>query len=378
MNFKSLEKILSNEPSYRLKQARKAVFSDLIGDWRDATNLPLALRGELDEKAPLFIDGEVYASKDGKTVKAVIKLRDGLKVEAVLMRRADGRNSACLSSQVGCPLGCGFCATGATGFKRNLTADEIIGQYLFLARYLKNNFTPLNKNIGGKKEKNTIRTNNSKSLKRGDDLTGRKAENKITNVVYMGMGEPFLNYENVMESIKILNDKNFIGLGARHISISTSGIVDGIKKLANENLQINLAVSLHAPDDKLRSFLMPINKRYSIKKVLSAVDGYIEKTGRRVMFEYLMIKGINDSPALAKKLASLMKRPLYLVNLIPYNPTDKFKPSSAEAIKKFKSVLEKEGVAVTRRHSFGQDIKAACGQLAGKTETRETSGIRPN
>jgi len=333
MDLKLLEKILNSEPRYRLKQARKAVFSDLIDSWQDATNLPLALREKLDGKVPLFIDGEIYASKDGKTVKAVIKLKDGLKIEAVLMRHARGRNSVCLSSQVGCPLGCGFCATGAAGFKRNLTVDEITGQYLFLARYLKNSI---------------------------------KEENKITNVVYMGMGEPFLNYENVMSSVRILNDKGLIGLGARHISISTAGIVDGIKKLANENLQINLAVSLHAPDDKLRSSLMPINKKYSIKRVLSAVDRYIEKTGRRVMFEYLMIKGINDSPALAKKLASLMKRPLYLINLIPYNPTDKFKPSTPEAIKIFKSILEKEGAAVTQRHSFGQDINAACGQLAGK------------
>ncbi len=333
MDLKLLEKILNSEPRYRLKQARKAVFSDLIDSWQDATNLPLALREKLDGKVPLFINGEVHSSKDGKTVKAVIRLKDGLKIEAVLMRHAAGRNSICLSSQVGCPLGCGFCATGAAGFRRNLTTDEIVGQYLFLARYLKNHF---------------------------------EGENKVTNVVYMGMGEPFLNYENVMNSIRILNDKNLIGLGARHISISTAGIVDGIKKLANENLQVNLAVSLHSPDDKLRSSLMPINKRYSTKRVLSAVDRYIEKTGRRVMFEYLMIRGVNDSPALAKKLASLMKRPLYLINLIPYNPTDKFKPSPPDAIKKFKAILEKEGAAVTQRHSFGQDIKAACGQLAGK------------
>jgi len=180
----------------------------------------------------------------------------------------------------------------------------------------------------------------------------------------MGMGEPFLNYENVLGAIYDINDQNKIGLGARHISISTAGIIDGIKKLAKEKLQINLAISLHAPDDKLRSELMPINKRYPLPKLLAAVDNYIIKTSRRVMFEYLLIDNINDTFTQSKKLAVLMKKPLYLVNLISYNPTGKFEPSSREAIKKFRNILEKEGVAVTQRNSLGQDINAACGQLA--------------
>ncbi len=333
MDIKLLKTTLKNEPNFRFKQTQKAVFTDLIDDWSKVTSLPINLREKLNKEVPLFINGEIYKSKDEKTIKALIELKDGLKIEAVLMRHKNGRNTACLSSQVGCPLGCGFCATGMAGFKRNLTAAEIVNQYLFLARFLKNSF---------------------------------KEKNKITNVVYMGMGEPFLNYENVMSSVKILNDKELIGLGARHISISTAGITEGIKKLANENMQINLAVSLHAPTDKLRSVLMPINKRYSIEKVLDAVERYIEKTGRRVMFEYLMIKDVNDSPKDAKKLATLMKRPLFLVNLISYNPTNKFEPSLSPSVKRFKDILEKEGVAVTQRHSFGRDIKAACGQLAGK------------
>lgn len=330
MELESLKKVLREEPAFRFKQAEKAVFSDFISDWSEATNLPLALREKLNSECSLSVKSEIFESKDRKTVKAVIVLRDGLKIETVLMRHADGRNSVCVSSQVGCPLACGFCATGAGGFKRDLSADEIIGQYLFFARYLK------------------------------------KSGKKITNAVYMGMGEPFLNYDNVLKSIRILNDKDLIGLGARHISISTAGKLSGIKKLAKENLQVNLAISLHAPENKLRSSLMPVNKKYPLEKILDAVDYYIAKISRRVMFEYLMIKGVNDSPAQAEALAKIMKRPLYLVNLISCNPTGKFEPSAEENIKKFKNILEKKGVAVTRRYSFGQDIKAACGQLAGK------------
>lgn len=333
MEINKLKNILKNEPNYRLKQAYKALYKDLIVNWSEATVFPLELRNKLNQEYPLATFGKVFESKNKRTAKALIKLADGLKVEAVFMRHAGGRNSVCLSSQVGCPMNCGFCATGAMGFKRNLTVDEIISQYLFLARYSKSKFG---------------------------------VNSKITNVIYMGMGEPFLNYDNVIASIKILNDKDFIGLGARHISISTAGVVEGIKKLAGENIQVNLAISLHAPNNKLRSALMPINKKYSIEKLLSAVDYYIKKTSRRVMFEYMMIKGVNDSLMHARELARLMKKPLYMVNLIQYNPTNKFRPSSAENIIKFKNTLEKEGVAATERMSFGKDIKAACGQLAGK------------
>ena len=334
MNFKLLTMVLQDEPKYRFKQACKALFVDLVSDWQEVTVFSVSLREKLNQEFPLNIKADIYESEDNNTVKALIELKDGFKIETVLMRHSNNRNTICVSSQVGCPLGCNFCATGAAGFKRNLEVEEIVNQYLYLARYLKN-----------KKE-------------------------KITNVVFMGMGEPFLNYKNVMESIRIINDKDLIALGARHISISTSGIVDGIKKLSKENIQVNLAVSLHAPDDKLRSSLMPINNKYNIKRLLLAVNNYIEKTSRRVMFEYLMIKDVNDSPSQASKLAQLMKQPLHLVNLISYNPTNleknKFLPSPVFNIKRFKDILEKEGVAVTERESFGQDIKAACGQLSGK------------
>jgi len=329
MNLAQLNEALKGEPTYRLLQAKKAVFQDLIDNWDRVTTLPLNLRKILNKEYPLLIDGELFFSEDRRTAKALITLNDGLKIESVLMRHLK-RNTICVSSQVGCPLGCLFCATGKMGFKRNLEVFEIVEQVLFFARYL------------------------------------RKEGDKVTNVVLMGMGEPFLNYENVISAIKILNDKEGFNLGARKFSISTAGITEGIKKLAEEKLEINLAISLHASDDKLRSKLIPIGKKYNIGKILETVDDYIKKTNRKVMFEYLMIKDANDSDDSARKLAKLMKRRLYLVNLISYNPTADFQPSPKERIQKFKNILERAGIYVTERYRFGREIKAACGQLAGK------------
>jgi len=330
MELTNLEKILEKEPKYRLTQVKKAIFRDLIEDWLKVTTLSLPLREQLNKECNLNIPAQTLTSKNKRAVKSLITLKDGLKIETVLMRHKDKRNTICVSSQVGCPLNCSFCATGKMGFKRDLEVWEIVEQVLFFARYLKEN------------------------------------KERVTNVVFMGMGEPFFNYRNVMRAIKILNDKEGFNLGARHFSISTVGIVEGIEKLTKEESQINLAISLHAPDDELRSKLMPINKKYPIRKILNAVDDYIENTRRRVMFEYMMIKNLNDSEEHAKTLARLMKKPLYFVNLISYNPTGIFKPSSSSRIKKFKEILEKEGMIVTQRYRFGQDIKAACGQLAGK------------
>ena len=373
MDLIQFQRLFNKEPRYRLGQAKKAFFQDLIKNWQEAAVLPLSLREELNKKCPIETSAKTFISKDKNTIKALLTLKDDLKIETVLMRHKDKRNTVCVSSQVGCPLDCSFCATGKIGFKRNLEVWEIVEQVLFFASYLK------------------------------------KIKEKVTNIVFMGMGEPFLNYQNVIGAIKILNDKEGFNLGARHFSISTVGIVEGIEKLAKEKLQINLAISLHAPNDELRSKLMPINKKYPIKKVLNAVDDYIKKTRRRVMFEYMMLKNLNDSVKDAKTLARLMKkpcarartvqgRPLYFVNLISYNPTGIFKSSPSRAtakskedftlfltfasfgssvgeeenlfsspslrIKKFKEILEKEGVAVTQRYRFGQGIKAACGQLA--------------
>jgi 23S rRNA (adenine2503-C2)-methyltransferase len=321
--------ILEKEPKFRLKQINQAIFLDLISDWDEATNLSLNLRKELNKKSSLKIDGKIIES-DSKNIKALIKLSDGNLVETVLMKHRDGRKTVCLSSQVGCPLACKFCATGKMGFVRNLTASEIIEQFIFIARYLK------------------------------------QENEKITGVVYMGMGEPFLNYKNVMESIRILNDKEKINLGARHISISTAGITEGIDKLANENLQVNLAISLHASNNILRGEIMPVTQKYPIEKILKSVDKYIEKTNRRVMFEYMLIKDINDSVENAEELALIMRKKLYLVNLINYNPTGVFESADQESIEEFKKTLEKKKVKVTLRHSFGVEVEGACGQLAGK------------
>lgn len=334
MNLEKLQLALKGEPGFRERQVFEGVFKKFVSDWSEVTNLPKSLWEKLNKECSLEIDGKIFESKDGKTFKALITLKDSEKIETVLMRYSDGRNSLCVSSQVGCALGCKFCATGKMGLKRNLSYGEIVEQFLFFSRFLKKKF--------GENE-------------------------KITNVIFMGMGEPFLNYESVMRAIEIFNDEKFIGLGARNISVSTSGITEGIKKFLREDKQVNLAISLHAPNDELRSELMPINQKDNLRNVLDAVDEYIERKNRKVMFEYLLIDEVNDSEAHAKELANLMKKPLYMVNLINYNPTGNFKPSSKENVRKFLSVLKKEGVNVTLRHSFGGDIKAACGQLANES-----------
>jgi len=366
MNLNNLEKVLAEEPAYRLKQARQAVYKNFISDWSEATFLPKDLRQKLNKECPLEIKADTLVSKKENSVKARIILGDGLKIESVLMQHQDGRNTVCVSSQVGCPLGCLFCATGKMGFKRNLTVDEILEQVIFFERYIKN-------------------------LK-------FKIKNYVTNVTFMGMGEPFLNYDNVMKSIKILNTKEYFNISARSISVSTSGIIEGIEKFTNEGLQLNLAISLHAPNNKLREFLMPINKKYPLRQVLVAVDEYIKKTNRKVMFEYVLIDGVNDSDECAEELAKLMARKLYFLNLILYNPTDlasasatnfspmqepalplrasrpgspksllprlNFKPSSTAQVKKLKAILEKAKVNFVQRYRFGDDIQAACGQFA--------------
>lgn len=333
MDLDKLKNILKDEPKFRLDQINQAVFKHFISTWDEMSNIPNNLKEKLRKELPIEIEGEIFPSKDGKTFKALITFFDGAKIEAVLMKNQDGRNSLCVSSQVGCAGACAFCATGKMGFRRNLSSGEMIDQFLFFSRYLRNNFSE---------------------------------EEKITNVIFMGMGEPFLNYDEVMNAVHILNSEELIGLGARNISISTAGIISGIEKFSEEKEQINLAISLHAPNDEIRSKLMPINKEYNIAKLLKAVDRYITGKNRKVMFEYLLIAGINDSEENAKELAIIMKKPLYMVNLIAYNPTGSFNPSSKENIVKFKRILTRAGVNVTVRKSFGGDIQAACGQLANK------------
>lgn len=344
MDLNNLAKALEGEPKFRLQQAEQAIFKNLISDWPEAISLPLALREKLNADCPLSIKADVLKAANGQSFKAAVTLADGLKVETVLIKHMDGRNTVCVSSQVGCAGGCLFCLTGQLGFKRNLTADEIVRQVLLWARHLK------------------------------------PEKEKVSNVVFMGMGEPLLNYDNVLAAVKFLNAKSGLAIGIRHISLSTVGIPEGIKRLAQEKIKPNLSLSLHAVDKDLRARLIPLSRSYPLGELKESLDFYIKKTSQRVMFEYLMLKGHNDSVEQAQELASFVKsfkkpmsfpegRTFYFVNLIAYNlsPLEKrvgFEPSAIETIKRFKEILQTEGVEVVQRYKFGQDIKGACGQLA--------------
>ncbi len=333
MNLTKLSAILQTQPKYRFAQVNKALWQDFISVWQEVSSLPKDLREKLNEECPLEIKAEIEKnSGKNKSIKALITLEDSEAIETVLIRQKDKRNTVCVSSQVGCALGCEFCATGNFGFRRNLKSEEIVEQVVFWSRYLKN------ENKG----------------------------QKVDNIVFMGMGESFLNYAEFIKAAKFLNNPETLNIGSRRMSVSTSGITEGIKKLAGEKMQINLAVSLHAANDNLRRDLMPIATKYSLHDIFKTVDNYITKTGRRVMFEYLMIKNVNDSDKDAHDLIKLMKKPLYMVNLIPYNQTGRFHASSRERIEKFKKILEEASVAVTIRLSFGSEISAACGQLRGR------------
>lgn len=344
MKLFNYSKILADEPKYRQKQAQEAIFQKKITHWSEASVLPLALREKLEEDASLDIDVETVKKSGKDVVKVLINLADGSQIETVLIRHRDKRNTVCVSSQVGCSANCSFCATGKLGFKRNLTAEEIIAQVLYFSRYLK------------------------------------EKDEEVTNVVFMGMGEPFLNFDNVLAAVKMLNDKNLFNIGARKLSISTCGIVDGIKKLAAVELQLNLAISLHAPFDEIRDEIMPVNQIYNINKIMRAAKEFVETTNRRVMFEYLLLPGINDSTECAEELAKLINHHLFFVNLINYNEIEGFSlPQKYQAkdknqkiainkynINEFKRILNKHKVKFTERYSFGDNIEAACGQLAGK------------
>ena len=322
MNLKNLNKIIEKQPAFRKKQIEKLIYQDLIEDWETTTNLPLKLREALKNKTSLKINAKTFTGKN--TEKALITLSDNCQIETVLMKH-ETRVTVCVSSQVGCALSCKFCATGKLGFKRNLETEEILEQVLFFKR-----------------------------------------REKIANIVFMGMGEPFLNYNHVLNAIKILNSKNAFNISKRRISISTVGILENIEKLGNEEKQINLAISLHAPNNKLRTKLMPISKKYPLENVLKTANKYVKKTNRKIMFEYILLNNINDSLEHAKELSKIMNHPLYIVNLIKYNDTKEFKASSKEKTKEFKDYLKKRSINVTERYRFGKDISAGCGELCLK------------
>ncbi|HEX3550932.1 MAG TPA: 23S rRNA (adenine(2503)-C(2))-methyltransferase RlmN [Candidatus Elarobacter sp.] len=324
---------------YRLDQLYRAATKELAPDVEAITTLPKELRASLagegftlDAVEPVV----VQRSNDRQTTKGLFRLHDGYEVEAVLMEHRGERNTVCISSQAGCAYACAFCATGQAGFSRNLTATEIFDQ----ARHF------------------------GKQLAR----TGRK----ITNVVFMGQGEPFANMDAVMGAVALLNDPHGFGLGHRHITISTVGLVDKIDRFADSGTQVNLAISLHAPTDATRSAIMPVNRKFSTAELMAAVERYIAKTNRKVFFEYVMLAGVNDDDGHARDLAALMKGPLYHVNLIPYNatPDAAVRGSDDARIWAFAKILEQAGVAVTVRTPMGRDIAAACGQLRAQTQPR--------
>jgi len=324
---------------YRLGQLYRAAAKELVEHVGDVTTLPSDLR------AALVADGVTLAglepallqeSSDGRTVKGLFRLHDGKEVEAVLMEHRGDRTTLCISSQAGCAFACAFCSTGQAGFSRNLSAGEIFDQAVFLARRL---------------------------------AARRK---RVTNVVFMGMGEPFHNYAAVMEAVALLNDPRGFGLGHRHITISTVGIVDKIDEFTEEHLQVNLAISLHAPTDELRSRLMPVNRRFPLAQLMAACERYIAKTNRKIFFEYVMLDGVNDDAACARALAKLMRGHLYHVNLIPYNstPDAAFAATTEAKIWKFAAILDEARVPVTVRQNMGRDIAAACGQLRAETQPK--------
>lgn len=329
MDLGKLRKILKEKagPEYRFRQIYQAVFKNLCFDFVKIHALSKELRQELKKKIRIFSLKLEKVSKGDEAEKALFQLQDGVFIETVLMRHKYGKKAVCVSSMVGCPLKCKFCATGKMGFERNLNWQEIVDQVLFFAK---------------------------------------KEKDKKLSVVFMGMGEPFLNYDNVLRAIRVLNDKDGFNLGARAISVSTAGIIPGIRKFQNEGLQVNLAISLNSPDEKQRFYLMPINKKYPLKDLITAARDYLRATKRKLFFEYIMLKGVNDDLASAQKLAELLKgEPLFHLNLIRYNETQAgFESSDEKTILCFQKELEKRGLKTTIRHSFGRKIKAACGQLA--------------
>ncbi len=331
MDLNKINKLIENEPNYRRLQIKQAIFKLLIDDWNQATNLPQDLRLKLVENCPLEISAEIFKTR--QAVKAIIRLDDGEKIESVMLTNADGRHTVCVSSQVGCPLGCAFCATGKLGFKRNLTAEEIVNQVVLFARELK------------------------------------QKEQRVDNVVFMGMGEPLLNWPEVSRALLMLNDADGLNISARGLSVSTCGLSEGIEKLSEFPLQVNLAISLHASDNELRSALMPINNAVSLDDLFASLKKYLAIKNRKIMFEYLLLRDVNDSRDQARQLAKLLKKlpaKLVMVNLIAYNPTGDFLASESNHVRDFKKELEGRGVNVTVRESLGGDIFGACGQLANR------------
>lgn len=318
-------------PRYRTDQLVNWIYAKWVADWDVMTNLSKELRAQLAQTFlhQILIPQEILVSRDG-TRKFLFRLKDGFTIESVLIPDKD-RRTLCISSQVGCALKCAFCYTGAIGFKRNLETWEIIEQVLAVKRAL-----PL--------------------------------EEHPTNIVFMGMGEPLLNYENVIRAVEILNLDSGLKFSHRRMTISTAGIITAIEKLARDQAPVSLALSLNAPDDKIRSVIMPINKTYPLDEVLKTLEKFPLSNRKRITFEYVMLKDVNDTPLHARQLANKIKRFPCKVNLIPFNPFPgtSFSASPPAAVEGFQKILREKHISAFIRKSRGADILAACGQLAGK------------
>jgi 23S rRNA (adenine2503-C2)-methyltransferase len=335
LSLPELEARLSEQgfPAYRARQLWGWAYRQLVSDYSEMANIPASLRTPLSSLIRISLLETVrnISTDDGETVKTLYRTGDDQVLETVLMLYPD-RATVCVSCQVGCAVGCAFCATGLMGLTRNLGAGEMVAQVVGAAR------------------------------------EARRRGRELTNIVMMGMGEPLQNYAETMKFINIIHDPHGLDIGARRITVSTSGVVPKIDALAAEPLQLNLAVSLHAPGDELRSKLVPINRRYPIATLMAAVDRYIAQTRRRVSFEYALMRGINDSDQTARDLADLLLGRLCHVNIIPLNPVDvlPYERPNAEGIERFAEILRAAGIPSTVRYSRGLDIDAACGQLRAK------------
>jgi 23S rRNA (adenine2503-C2)-methyltransferase len=331
---------LSGEPNFRADQVWKGLYQQLWQTPDQFSNIPLSLRDSINEHfsfSGLSRRKDLF-SKDGDTQKILFSLADGKEIETVLMRYKD-RNTLCISTQSGCALGCVFCATGQMGFGRNLTSGEIVEQIIFFSHLL-------------------------------------KIENQVvTNIVFMGMGEPMLNLEATLKAIDCINDKDGIGMGERRFTISTVGIPPQIRAFASQMRQINLAISLHAANDELRSSLLPINKKYKLSELIDACKEYLSITNRRISFEWALIQDINDKEVHARELVSLIKGLLCHVNIILLNPTRKFtgSPTTSQRAQEFRSVLVNSRIPCTIRLRRGIDIQAGCGQLAAQNNQQKSA-----
>ena len=341
------------DKKYRADQVWRSLYKDGVRDFGEITTLSKPLRKSLDTQftiSPLSVETSLTSS-DSSTTKKLFKLHDGELIETVLMRyEPDGhrknRKTVCVSTQAGCALGCTFCATGQQGFRRNLRVSEIVDQVIemdIIARGEDQEEIELGKRTKG-------------------ELQG------VTNVVFMGMGEPLANYNNTLNAIRVLNDGQGLSIGARHITVSTVGLIPEIEKLAKEDIQVNLAVSLHAPDDATRSQTMPINKRYPIADLIESCKNYVSRTNRRIFFEYVLLKNQNDSVTQSHKLGVLLRGLLCHVNLIPVNPTSNgpYERTDLGNAKEFQVGLQEFGIPSTVRMEKGIDINAGCGQLRAR------------